>query len=53
MKSIEQLMVERLLNNKDNKDDSDYKLKINKLKKYRKSLKEIGIVSPIVLPPIK
>lgn len=50
IKSSEQLMIEDSNNNKNN---DDYKEKINKLKNYRKSIKEIGIVSPIVLPPIK
>ena len=50
IKSAEQLMIEESNNNKNN---NDYKEKINKLKHFRKSIKEIGIVSPIVLPPIK
>ena len=50
MKSIEQIMIEKLDNNK---NESDYKLNYNKLRRYRKSIKEIGIISPIILPPIK
>ena len=50
-KSEEQLLLENL---KDKKDDPEYKEKYNKIKRnYRKSLKGIGVVSPIILPPIK
>lgn len=51
IKTEEQLIMENL---KNNKDDPQYEEKYIKMKKNAKNpLKEIGIVSPIVLPPIK
>jgi len=51
IKTTDELLLENL---KNNKNSPDYKEKYNKIKKnYRKSLKGIGVVSPIVLPPIK
>ena len=52
MKNPEELILENYKNN--NKNDPDFNEKYNKLKKnFRKSLKGIGVVSPIILPPIK
>lgn len=52
MKNPEELLLENYKNN--NKNEPDFKEKYNKLKKnYRKSLKGIGVISPIILPPIK
>ena len=52
IKSEEQLLMEELKDN--NKNDPNLKEKYNQIKKkYRQSLKEIGIVTSIVLPPIK
>ena len=51
IKTEEQIMLENL---KNKKDDPDFKEKYNKIKRnYRKSLKGIGVISPIILPPIK
>ena len=51
MKTEEQLLMEHL---KENKNDPNSKEKYNQIKKkYRKSLKEIGVVTSIILPPIK
>ena len=51
IKTEEQVMLENL---KNKKEDPEFKDKYNKIKRsYRKSLKGIGVVSPIILPPIK
>ena len=51
IKTTEELMLENL---KNDKHSPDYKEKYNKIKKnLRKSLEGIGVVTPIVLPPIK
>ena len=51
IKTEEQVMLDNL---KNKKEDPEFKEKYNKIKRsYRKSLKGIGVVSPIILPPIK
>jgi len=49
IKSEDQLIYENLKNNKNGEKNNE----IEANKNFKKSLKELGIVSPIVLPPIK